>query len=160
MNNTKLVSFKPCPRCNGIGKIPCTGKEYHYQLSQEWAESLHGRMVMVPFLRASRATGGDLKGDWIQVPGLAIRYTYPGGWDGIKVYISIDKAPNWGNFNRPSSGYFQEEHDVINGHKLYFLTKGRPQSKDVIPIEFDTVSPELKRLSKLLVIGGSHGHTN
>lgn len=141
-----LVGYKTCPRCEGTGQIPCDGREYYQQLSKEWADSLHGRMVMVPFLRASSR---ETKGDWIQLPGLAIRTKARGGWYGVKIYISVDKAPNWGKFNLQLYGY-DEDHDIVNGHKLYYRTKGRPQSKDVIPMDVDTVVPELKEIMRLV----------
>lgn len=124
------VGHKPCPHCSGTGEVLCTGREYYQQLSHDWARSLHGKAVLIPFF-VGRENGRDR---WTQIPGLAIQSVARGGWGAVRVYISIDRYPNWGGFNLQLCGY-DEDHDVINGHKLYYITKGRPSRTDVILLE-------------------------
>lgn len=124
--------------------VPCTGREYHQELSRQWAESLTGQLVLVPFLK----DGTDGKSEWITVPGLAMPTIFRGGWYGLKIYISVDKAPNWGNFNLQRHG-FDEEYDIIDDHKLYYIPKGKPNSKDIVPIRLNEACEELREILKL-----------
>jgi hypothetical protein len=149
------VGYKKCPTCGGTGQVPCHGKEYHQAMSHAWAKSLHGRAVMVPFF-----VGRDGEKDvWTEAPGLAVYAVNPGGWGKVRVYISIDKSPNWGHFNMQLYGY-DDDHDVINDHKLYYLDKGWGSRKDVVPLI--DVSGEVEkligRIDKLLPVGQNKGN--
>ncbi len=136
-----LVTYKTCPNCGGSGQVPCTGREYFQQQAYDWAKSLNGQAVLIPFLSTERK--------WIEVPGLAIQTVLKGGWGAVKVYISVDKAPNWGGFNLQLYGY-DEDCDVINGRRLYFISKGWASRKDVvllesIPLEIEAIKEIAQR---------------
>lgn len=133
-----LVTYKTCPHCGGSGQVPCTGREHFQQQSYDWTKSLNGKAVMIPFLSVER--------EWIEVPGLAIQTILKGGWGAVKVYISVDKAPNWGGFNVQMYGY-DEDYDVINGHRLYFISKGWARRKEVILLE--TIPMEIEEIKQI-----------
>ncbi len=104
------VGYKTCPKCEGVGEILCHGKEHHMQRSLMWAGSWHGRAVTIPWLK-DRET-------WTRIPGWAMAYVAPGGWGNLKVFISVDVAPNWGGW---SGGYmFPNDFELFKGHRLYW----------------------------------------
>jgi len=138
--DTAIVGYKTCPHCGGTGIIPCTGREYYQKLHKEWADSLHGKMVTVPFLVQHEV--------WGRVPGLAIKKLTRGGWWAIRVYVSIDKGLNWGSFNMTRYGY-DEDHDLINDRRLYYIEKGYPDRQDVELLSMTDLPEELKEVALL-----------
>ena len=138
--DTALVSYKTCPHCGGSGQVPCTGREHFQQQAYDWAKSLQGQAVLIPFLSTER--------EWIKVPGLAIQTILKGGWGAVKVYISVDKAPNWGGWRSSLRFYgYDEDYDLINGHKLYYIEKGWASRKDVVLLR--TIPPEIGAIKQI-----------
>jgi len=143
--DTAIIAFKKCPRCEGTGRIPCTGNEYNQQRSIEWANSLHGKIVSVPFLVSNDPE------KWSAVPGLAISHIGPGGWGNARIYVSIDRGLNWGGFRPvpvPGSGY-DEEHDLIKGRRIYYIDKGYRQHDEVEIIKLENEVPSLNEIRQL-----------
>lgn len=116
------VAFKACPKCGGTGQIPCNGKEYYQAQSHAWAKALHGKIVTIPWLKS--------RTEWTRVPGVAVyRGNRPGGYGGIKVYLSVDVSPNWGGWG---AEYGTDEFDEIDGHRFYFIEKGQtPEVEEI-----------------------------
>lgn len=141
ITNKSLVAFKNCPHCNGTGKVPCTGREYHQNKHRLWAESLHHTAVLIPFYKGRNKINGNE--EWVKVPGLAVKMLQKGGWWIVRVYISVDKNPNWGGWKMQSDKY-----DVINGRQLYYIDKG--MSEKVIPIQSAVVVDEIKTILQLI----------
>lgn len=137
------VGFKACPKCGGAGEVPCTGREYYQQQSYDWAEFLHGKVVLLPFFVGRR----EDKDRWTQVLGLAVKSVSPGGWGAVKVYISIDRSPNWGGFNLQRYGH-DEPYDLVNGHKLYYIEKGWSSRKGVVQLE--NIPPEMEEIKRIV----------
>lgn len=79
-----IVSFKTCPRCQGAGKVPCDGLEYHRELHRQWAQSFHLKPVVYNWLGKAA------------LPGLAVAQVMPGGWWGLKVYVAVTAIPRSG----------------------------------------------------------------
>lgn len=98
-----VVAFKVCPKCHGLGKIPCDGKEHHRRLHETWAKSFH----LVPVVYQS---------DEHPLPGLAVAELMPGGWYSIKVYVAVTAIP------KPSSYY------PLDGMAYKLDGRGVPQS--------------------------------
>ena len=126
----------------------CTGREPHQELARQWALSLHGQFVTIPFYLVRI----DGKFVWTRVPVLAVKIERIGGWCGIKVYISKDRPPNWGGYRMQLYGD-NEDHDVVDGHRLYYIIKGRPQREDVLPLVVEDMKGELNEMLKLGVAG-------
>jgi len=145
--DTEILTFKPCPRCGGLGIIPCTGREPHMKKALEWAESLHGKMVTIPFLSSMHPE------TWIRIPGLAITHIGLGGWGNARVYISIDRGLNWGGFwplIKPGTAY-DEQHDEIEGRRIYYIDKGFRQRNDVEILSLERDLPALKKIKVLAI---------
>lgn len=88
-----LVTFKTCPKCKGLGRVPCDGKEYYRQLHRDWAKSLDLKPVVYAWLGKAA------------IPGLAVAQTLPGGWYGLKVYVAITDIPRSGIYEIGCGGY-------------------------------------------------------
>lgn len=77
-----LVTFKTCPRCKGMGQVPCDGKEPVRKEQGEWAYSYNMKPVSFQCW------------DGTVVAGLAVPQLLPGGYYHLKIYIKVTKPPD------------------------------------------------------------------
>lgn len=140
------VGYKPCPHCKGTGQVLCNGREVHQEKSRLWAEQMHGKMVTILFLKSLKHIGEgppyETVDEWVRIPGLAIKRKAPGGWWGVRVYISRDIAPHWGGW--PRHGY-ENDLEEIGRHKYYFIDKGADYTGEEVQLmDLQDITPELK----------------
>lgn len=141
----EIIKLKPCRHCQGTGMLPCNGLEEGIAKSRIWAMGMEGKAVLIPFLISPRGKDGDFRGDWDQRPGLAIPYFYPSGRAILRVYISVDKRPNWGGWTLPS----RENYEEIDGHNIYYIDKRWGARDDVVLLA--GWPPDIEEISQLLL---------
>lgn len=77
----RVVTFRPCPRCGGAGRVPCDGNEHIRAEQRLWAYSYAMKPVTFQIY------------DGTVVAGLAVPELQPGGYHYLKVYVKVTDVP-------------------------------------------------------------------